>query len=364
MFARRYAFICYCSLLLLLAVLLAEFVLLPRLFGMPRAMLLLGFTATPDTMIDGQRINALGFTGDALREKKPPDTVRVLVLGSSTMFNRHMGEQLKTALQKKIPNKHIELLDVGIRSHTTQADVEKLRYFANYQWDFVLFYNGINDLWANHVLPKDFYDDYRHLDPWYRRNFLLDNSLLARHLYNTGYTWLRVINQKIHFVLLPDYQFVFPKKPYINAANFASLPVFERNVNTILDLSTQLGAKPILLTFAFHLPANYSRQGFLNSTLGYHNPDHYDSRDVYNWGPPAYVREGLQQQNNALRNIATQRHVALLDMDAAMSGRGAWFGDVCHFNDDGVAVFAEQVAAAVGALATPTAAQSASAPSP
>ncbi|MEZ5435166.1 MAG: hypothetical protein R3E67_00595 [Pseudomonadales bacterium] len=37
MFARRYAFICYCSLLLLLAVLLAEIVLLPRLFGMPRA---------------------------------------------------------------------------------------------------------------------------------------------------------------------------------------------------------------------------------------------------------------------------------------------------------------------------------------
>jgi hypothetical protein len=136
MFARRYAFVLYCSLLLLSAVLLAEFVLLPRLFGMPRAMLLLGFAATPDTVIDGQRINALGFTGDAVSENKAPNTVRVLLLGSSTLFNRHMAEKLKAALQKTLPDKNIELLDVGIRSHTTQADVAKnCATLRSYEWD-------------------------------------------------------------------------------------------------------------------------------------------------------------------------------------------------------------------------------------
>jgi lysophospholipase L1-like esterase len=351
MFARRYAFVLYCSLLLLSAVLLAEFVLLPRLFGMPRAMLLLGFTATPETVIDGQRINALGFTGDAVSENKAPNTVRILLLGSSTMFNRHMAEKLKAALQKTLPDKNIELLDVGIRSHTTQADVAKLQYFAQYDWDFVLFYNGINDLWANHVLPQDFYADYRHIDPWHRRNMLLDNSLLARHLYNTGYTWLRTLNQQFDYAFFPNYQFVFPKKPYLNAAQFASLSVFERNINAIVDTSLRNGAKPILLTFAYHLPANYSRQSFLQQTLDYRNPDHYDSRDVYNWGPPDYVRAGLQQENAVLRNIAAQRNVALIDIDAAMSGHGEWFGDVCHFNNEGVAVFSAQVASVLTALA-------------
>ena len=33
-----------------------------------------------------------------------------------------------------------------------------------------------------------------------------------------------------------------------------------------------------------------------------------------------------------------------LHVDAAMSGRGHWFGDVCHFNDDGVGVFVDVVA--------------------
>ncbi len=364
MFARRYAFVLYCTLLLLAAILLAEYLLLPRVFGMPRAMLLLGFTATPDAVIDGQRINTLGFTGDVIAVNKPPNTVRVLVLGSSTMFNRHMADQLKTTLQKNIPDKNIELLNAGIRSHTTHADVVKLQYLSAYHWDYVLFYNGINDLWANHVLPQDFYSDYRHIDPWNRRNVLLDHSLLARHLYNNSYTWLRVINQKLHFSLFPNYQFVFPKKPYINAADFSSLPVFIRNVNTIVDTSLRLGAKPILITFAYHLPGHYSRQAFLQQQLDYNNPDHYDSRDVYNWGPPDYVREGLKRENAGLRDIATQRAVPLLDIDAAMSNHGVWFGDVCHFNTDGVAVFAERVAQAMAAQITSTTEQSAPIASP
>lgn len=364
MLTHRLFFAGYCTLLIVLAVLLAEFVLLPRLWGMPRDLLLLGFAATPETMIDGQRINALGFTGDTLSENKPSNTVRVLVLGSSTMFNRHMAEKLKFSLQKKLPHKNIELLDAGIRSHTTRADVVKLQFFAQYQWDYVLFYNGINDLWANHVLPQDFHADYRQLDPWNRRNLLLDHSLLARQLYNTGYTYLRVLNKKLGFVLLPDYQFVFPKKSYFNAANFASLPSFTRNVEHIVALSQQMGAKPVLITFAYHLPANYSRQAFLDQQLDYQNPDHYDSRDVYNWGSPAYVREGLMRENIALRNMAVQHKISLIDIDAAMSGRGEWFGDVCHFNNEGVNVFAEHVADAIAAQITSTAEQSAPVLSP
>jgi hypothetical protein len=140
----RFAFFLYCLLLTLGAALLAEFVLLPRMNAMPRAQLLAGFTAIPGSVIDGQTINALGFTGDTITLTKPPNTVRILVLGSSTMFNRHMAEKLKAALQKTT-SQSVELLDAGIRSHTTRADVIKLKFLATYQWDYVLFYDGIND---------------------------------------------------------------------------------------------------------------------------------------------------------------------------------------------------------------------------
>ncbi|HSC75244.1 MAG TPA: GDSL-type esterase/lipase family protein [Pseudomonadales bacterium] len=334
---HRHAFSLYCLLLSICAVFAAEFVLIPHMYSLPRATLLAGFAATPSEVIDGQTINSLGFTGDEIGLQKPADTLRVLVLGSSSMFNRHLGERLKAALQQKT-GKKIELLDAGIRSHTTQADVVKLKMLAPYQWDIVLFYNGINDLWANHVLPEDFYDDYRQLDPWNHRNLLLDNSLLARYSYNFFYYKVKPFAQ---------YQFVFPKKPYINAANFSSLSVFTANLEQIVAISKSIGAKPVLMTFAFHIPGNYSRQAFLDKQLDYSNPDNYDSREVNNWGPPEYVREGLTRQNKIIRDVAEKNGVALIDVDAKMSEQGRWFGDVCHFNDAGVDVFTALVAEAL-----------------
>ncbi len=346
---RRHAFALYCLLLTLLAIAAAEFVLLPQLHGLPRATLLAGFAARPADIIDGQRINALGFTGDDIAAQKAPGTVRVLLLGSSTLFNRHLGERLKAALQQR-SGKTVELLDAGIRSHTSRADLLKLQLLAHYQWDYVLFYDGINDLWANHVLPQDFHDDYRQLDPWYYRNALLDRSLLARYGYNLLHAQWRTLNRRLGERWQPDYQFVFAKKPYVNAAGFASLESYRNNVSAIINLAQHHGATPVLLTFASYLPDNYTRQAFLDGTLGYHNPDQYDSRDVFNWGPPAYVREGLQRQNAILRELAAQHGVPLVDIDSAMSGRGEWFGDVCHFNDEGVDVFVNHVANALSPL--------------
>jgi lysophospholipase L1-like esterase len=268
------------------------------------------------------------------------------LLGSSTLFNRHLGEHVKTALQQRT-DKKVELLDAGIRSHTSHADVLKWQLLAQYQWDYVLFYDGINDLWANHVLPEDYRADYAHIDPWYRRNVWLDNSLLLRYGFNTGWHWLHQLNRTAGEKWFPDYQFVFPKKPFVNAAQFASLTAYRLNVETLLTQIEQHQAQPVLLTFAFHLPVNYSRKAFMDNTLDYHNPDNYDKRDVFNWGPPDYVREGLQQQNTIVRQLALQHHVPLIDIDAKMSGKGFLFGDVCHFNDDGVAVFSSAVAQAL-----------------
>lgn len=340
---RRHLFFWYCLSLTVLALLATEFVILPRLGGLPRDTLLMGFAATPGTIIDGQLINAMGFTGDVISEPKPANTLRVLVIGSSTAFNRHMADQLKSALQAKT-DKPVELFDAGIRSHTSRADLYKLQLLAKYSWDYILIYDGINDLWANHVLPQDYRDDYSHIDPWYQRNWLLDHSLLARSLYTNFYWRIVEFNKKADGKFFTTYQFVFPKKPYINAANFASLDSFNRNLDSMINIAQTIGAQPVLATFAFHLPENYSRQAFLDKKLDYRNPDNYDVRDVFNWGPPDYVREGLNRENALLRHYAEQHKLPLIDVDAAMSGHGQWFGDVCHFNDEGVAVFSGIIA--------------------
>ena len=340
---RRHAFLLYCSLLVTLAVLAAEFVLLPRAGGLPRETLLMGFAAQPGTVIDGQTINSMGFTGDVVSPVKPANTLRVLVLGSSTLFNRHMAEHLKTALQART-SQRVELVDAGIRSHTSRADLYKLQLLATYAWDYVLIYDGINDLWANHVLPEDYRSDYAQLDPWYQRNWLLDHSLLARYAQISLYWHINTFNKQWGEPLFRAYQFVFPKKAFVNAAQFSSVQSFANNLDAMVQRIREAGGKPVLMTFAFHLPANYTRQAFLDKQLDYSNPDNYDARDVFNWGPPDYVREGLTRENAAIRAYAQQQQLALIDMDALMSGHGQWFGDICHFNDDGVAIFADHVA--------------------
>ncbi len=343
---RRHAFTFYCLLCSALAVLAAEFVLMPRLYGLPRDTLLMGFAAQPGTVIDGQVINSMGFTGDVIAGPKPDDTVRILLLGSSTLFNRHLADRLKAALQARTTKK-IALLNAGIRSHTSRADVLKWQLLAQHEWDYVLFYDGINDLWANHVRAEDFRDDYAHLDVWYRRNVVLDNSLLARYGYNFFVAYANKLNVMWGERWFPAYQFVFPKKPFVNAANFLSLQSFAGNVSLIVEESRQLLAVPVLISFAYHLPENYSRQAFLAGTLDYSNPDQYDVRDVFNWGPPDYMRKGLAQQNAILQELAAEKNIMLVDADTQMSGRGVWFGDVCHFNDEGVDIFVRLVAGAI-----------------
>ena len=44
--------------------------------------------------------------------------------------------------------------------HTSRASVIKYDFLSKYRFDVVLIYEGINDLWANHVTPERFRDDY------------------------------------------------------------------------------------------------------------------------------------------------------------------------------------------------------------
>lgn len=339
---RNIAFLAYCLAITALLLCATEFLLLPRVLGLPRETLLMRFAATPGSVIDGQAINRMGFTGDVLEKQKPPGTLRILVLGSSTMFNRHLGERLKASLQAASPLR-IELLDASLRSHTSRSDLAKYRLLRQYGFDYVLYYNGINDLWANHAPAALYREDYSHMDAWYAEGPLISHSVLAR----TAYRLLRPLLEKMdaawHLGHYSHDPFVFPRKENLNAAHFASIGTFSGNLQALSRMTRDDGARLVLMTFAYTIPPQYTRKAFLDDRLGYVNPDHYDRRDVFNWGSPEYVREGLTRTNRVIRTLAQETATPLLDIDAGMSGRINWFGDPCHFNDEGVDMFVRLV---------------------
>ncbi len=309
---------------LLLGLMGAEFII-PIGIGLPRDQFLLGFAGHGE--VDGAKINSLGFTGDSPRGKKPPGKVRILTLGGSTLFNRNITARLKSRLSSKYPD--LEVLGAALRQHTTRASLHKYNHLSDLQFDFVIIYHGINDLWANHVDPKDFRDDYSHLlpvlgGPWYRRSPLLDNSVICRILYN------KAIYQTI------------PQED--GRAGFASERTYWTNLNTIIDRIEEHGGTPVLMTYAWCIPANYSYEGFLKRTVGYNNADGGNVRPTELWGPPAFVAEGMRRHNKIVRQIASSRGLLLIDQEAHMGKDLRFFSDVCHFSDEGVDHFIDHIA--------------------
>lgn len=327
--SRHLPYSLFITSLICCVLLFGEFLLLPAMSGLDRKTLLMGFAAKPGTEIDGQLINGMGFTGDDITQEKPAGSVRILLLGGSVLFNRHMSERMKPMLEKTFSGSKVELVNAGLRSHTTRSSLLKMQLLAGYHFDYVLVYHGINDLWANHITPDGFRQDYAHLNSWYERSWLLDHSTLARSVFNL---W-RARNP------LPAPQYIFPEKPYINLCHYCSVQSFSDNLQQVIELANDSGAQVILATFASSIPTDYSRKRFLAGEMEYVNPDNYDRRDVFNWGPPAYVSEGIRQHNEALKALASRNSLPLWDAAATLDNEITLFGDACHFNDDGVERF-------------------------
>lgn len=312
-----------------IALILAEYALMPlvvKQHRLPnRETALLGIVATPNTMVDDTRINEQGFTGDVLAEKRPggAGSVRILTLGGSSFFNHGMTDRLIRSLSG-VTARRLEIQGGALRTHTSRSDVLKYKYyFHKYSFDYVLLYEGINDLWANNVAAADFQDDYSHLSAWNKKNILLDHSLIARYFYNS--------------VLWAEPQTMR------NGSRYRSLTVVEGNIRELIKMIRKDGGTPILMTFAWHIPPDYDLERFWADELDYFNPSHYDKWPVELWGDPDDVREGLTRHNALVRKVAREENVPLIDLESSFRLKPWYFGDVCHFNEAGTAAAIAQI---------------------
>jgi lysophospholipase L1-like esterase len=306
---------------------------------MKREFALLGFAAEPNITVDDTSINAMGFTGDVLFTEKKPETIRILTLGGSTLFNRQMTERLIKHFRSK-SDKKIEVLGAGLRTHTSMSSVLKYRILSKYNFDYVLIYHGINDLFVNHVEKEFFNDDFSHMLPWYKRNVILDKSLVARVVYN-NFIWGRKLfgNKKTWYIYPND-----SNKNLENEMSFISEKLFRRNITTLIKEVRKDQGVPVLMTFAWTIPENYTRDAFIKNTVGYNKSIHYHSYPVELWGSVEYVLEGIMKHNNVLKELSRQYDTFLIDQEIEMGKDLIWFEDICHFSVEGAEKFAKNVA--------------------
>ena len=252
------------------------------------------------------------------------------------MFNRRMTERLTNNLADAT-SAHLEIVGGALRSHTTRHSVIKYEYFFHeYDFNYVIIYHGINDLWMNHVPAADFRDDYSHGGPWYKRNALLNHSLIARYIYNKM-LWEPPSTIKKGGIAETMVYAMLGKATSItkNGANFRSLKEFETNLIKLINMIRNDNGVPILMTFAWHIPPNYTKQRFDQNALGYNNPSSYDKWPVELWGDLDYVREGLRRHNMIIRAIAKKFNIPLIDQETNLSKDISNFGDVVHLSEVG-----------------------------
>jgi lysophospholipase L1-like esterase len=310
----------------------------------PRVIQLMGFHSVPNATIFHVPINRLGFAGVAPDIQKLPGTIRVLTLGGSTFFNRNIADSLSVklnALLSQSDNMHkAEVLGGALQTHTSRSSVLKLQALRRYGFDaangfdYVVIYHGINDLWANNYSPEEFRNDYAQIGPWYRHNFFLDHSLIARKIYN-DWIYPRLYVQRAGG---------YPQSAEENKTNFASEETFRNNIQQLIDDTRSSGSAPILMTFAWHIPQGYTYELFAEHALGYDGEDSSNETPVEMWGSVAYVQEGLARHNAVVRQLAAKNNVPLLDMETLIGHDASKFGDVCHLSVSGTQLMVNALA--------------------
>jgi lysophospholipase L1-like esterase len=299
-----------------------------------------------------------GLREAAVRRPAPGDGFYdVLMLSGSTLHvdwgpvEQALAEQLTEAGH---PN--VRMLNLAFPAHTSRDSRLKYAALAESRFDLVVVYDGINDVRANNAPPELFREDYGHFR-WYETANALapyhDTARLA-----LPYT-IRYLGISLYQILHPG-RYVPSDEPRAAWTQYGTDPrsvaSFRDNLETILGLAAGRRDRVVLMTFAVHVPQDYSLDAFQGKRLDYV----LYRKPIEDWGRPQDVLRTVGAQNEVVRRLAARHPEALLvDQAALMDGTPRFFNDPCHLTVAGASQLAANIVAAVGASPGQAAAASA-----
>jgi len=266
------------------------------------------------------------------------DTFDVLLLGGSVLHHGFgdVAERLREGLEAKLGRK-VRVVNLANLGHTTRDSLNKYQRLTDKRFDLVLVYHGINDVRLNDTPPGAFRADYSH-HTRFAQIAAIDRHRELPYLsfpYTTYYL-LSSLADRWHLTDRPRPEFVSYGK------DIRTPPAFEANMEAIAAIARERGDRLLLLTYAYHIPADYTEEAFLAGKLDYGG----GRMSVEGWGEPANVVKTIDLHNAATRRVAA-RHPEVLfrDQAALMPRKGTYFNDPCHFTKAGCERFVENVLA-------------------
>ncbi|HLQ46400.1 MAG TPA: SGNH/GDSL hydrolase family protein [Planctomycetaceae bacterium] len=253
--------------------------------------------------------------------------VDVLLLGGSVL--EQVGPDLQSTLTARLGS-GVRVCNLARSAHTTRDSLLKHRLLRDKAFDLVVVYHGINDVRMNCCPPGVFRDDYTHC-AWYRS---IERRTRAGRMTLTN-------------IALEDLERCIglgaPSPELLDwGAEIKTPAAFRRNVTEIVE-AAQAARQPVLLmTFAYYLPENYTRERFERGELDYGSGPFRLSAEL--WGRPENVAATIDAHNAVIRQVAADHPEAIfVDMQAELPKTGRYFSDVCHLTPEGCRRFADRM---------------------
>ena len=257
----------------------------------------------------------------------------VLLLGGSVL-HKEWGV-VAPEVRKRLKEAGIEkprVFQLAAPAHTSRDSLLKYAAMEDAEFELVVVYNGINETRANNVPPELFRDDYTHY-AWYETANLLAEHHGRSHFalpYTLSHAWLRLrqLLEPEHYV-----PFYCPRHDWLDyGVELRSTAALRRNGEEIVAIARERGDPLALMSFAIHVPDDYSFDAFEEKRLDYRN----HTMAINDWGHPENVVAGVEAHNRALAEVAGAAPEVLFVDQAALMPRGAtWFDDVCHLTPVG-----------------------------
>lgn len=274
--------------------------------------------------------------------KSDLEAKKILILSSSALtdgwgfFAKHLKESLKDFGNWEVYN----AAGVG---YSSLDNLNTFKALNDLEFDYIFFYNGINDVRLNNCPPQIFKKDYSHIR-WNN-----EINCILRH-------------KEINYTILPffiDFSFQKAKQKlfkqrfipenyhnrieWLNyGSNFKSIETFKENLTAIIEAKK---AETVFLISPFltYIPENYTFEKFVNKQLDYNY--HENSREVEVWGIPKNVSEYMKVLNEGIINeytVNNHKNINLLMVENALN-QGIFFADVCHFSEEGIREFVSEI---------------------
>ena len=296
----------------------------------------LGLVLRPGTYGKGGysgHINAFGMRGPETTREKPPGTVRILCIGSSTTFGTgatsddhtypaRLQELLRkaTAAGRAPAGTTFEVLNGGVSGYNTADSLINLELrLLELHPDLVLTYDAAND--GRIIQTRGFLPDFSHAR---RPPPVLEISALERFLLGHVRTYARLargtdperqVGALANWVFVPGFdQMGLPPSEGVNEYG---LRVYERNMRSIVAVARSGGAEVVFQTFATRDTTSDQQR-----TLG-----------------PFIARA-----NGLLHELGDELGVGVAPVAEELSGQPDVWDDWIHFNDAGELRHAQVVA--------------------